>query len=180
MHIPLCQPFPASRPMPPFAETRRPGEVSSLSDRRSGAQVPPPADGNGRRIDADPVEERSIDRRLRSRHRIPPDPACEHRCRTVRSLTVEMLALSADRVRLRRDRRESACKVRQIAMYVCHVALRMPMRDVGLGFGRDRTTVSHACNVVEDRRDEPHFDALVSAIERVATLVFATGERDDA
>ncbi|SIR16563.1 dnaA protein helix-turn-helix [Rhizobium sp. RU20A] len=103
--------------------------------------------------------------------------ARDARCRMVRSLTVEMLALSADRVRLRRD---SACKVRQIAMYVCHVTLRMPMVEVGLGFGRDRTTVSHACNVVEDRRDEPHFDALISAIERVATLVFPIGDEPHA
>lgn len=98
------------------------------------------------------------------------------RCRTVRSLTVEMLALSADRVSLRRDRRDSSCKIRQIAMYVCHVALRMPMVEVGRGFGRDRTTVSHACHVIEDRRDEPQFDALLSAIERIATMIFPPEE----
>ena len=77
------------------------------------------------------------------------------------------------RQRVRRDRRRTACHVRQIAMYVCHVALEMPMHDIGEAFGRDRTTVAHACEVVEDRRDDPAFDEFVSAVERISTSVFA-------
>ena len=35
----------------------------------------------------------------------------------------------------------SVARVRQIAMYVAHVALGLSMNEVGRGFGRDRTTV---------------------------------------
>ena len=93
-------------------------------------------------------------------------------CRIVRQVAAEMLMLASDRVQMRRDRRRANCHVRQIAMYVCHVALGISLSDIGQAFGRDRTTVSHACGVVEDRRDDPAFDDFVSALERISTSVF--------
>lgn len=65
-------------------------------------------------------------------------------------------------------------RVRQIAMYVAHVVLRLTMSDVGRGFGRDRTTVVHACQTIEDLRDDPEFDRVVSMFERVASAAFRT------
>lgn len=65
-------------------------------------------------------------------------------------------------------------RVRQVAMYVAHVVLRLTMGDVGRGFGRDRTTVVHACQIVEDLRDDPDFDRVVSMFERVAFAAFRT------
>lgn len=65
-------------------------------------------------------------------------------------------------------------RVRQIAMYVAHVVLRLTMSEVGAGFVRDRTTVLHACQVVEDLRDDPEFDRVVHMIERVAFAAFRT------
>tara|TARA_R110002020_G_C15939363_1_gene744538 strand:- start:202 stop:615 length:414 start_codon:yes stop_codon:yes gene_type:complete len=97
-------------------------------------------------------------------------------CRIVRQMVSELLLLLGDRVMVRRDRRRLACHVRQISMYVCHVALRMPQQDIGAAFGRDRTTVSHACHVVEDRRDDRVYDEFVSAVERIVVAVFASGE----
>ena len=46
---------------------------------------------------------------------------------------------------------------------------------------RDRTTVGHACQVVEDRRDEPAFDAFVATLERLAAgiLNVLRGVRDE-
>lgn len=99
---------------------------------------------------------------------VPPGTAC----RIVRQLVVEMTALAGDRPLWRRDTRRSTCHVRQISMYVCHVVLRLSMADIGACFGRDRSTVGHACNVVEDRRDDAAFDAFVAAIERVVLSVF--------
>ncbi|AYD00160.1 transposase [Neorhizobium sp. NCHU2750] len=93
-------------------------------------------------------------------------------CRIVSQITAEMLGLLNDRVLVRRDRRRPACHVRQISMYVCHVALQMSFSDIGAAFGRDRTTVGHACHVVEDRRDDAAFDEFVSLIERLSTAVF--------
>lgn len=94
-------------------------------------------------------------------------------CRIVRQVTAEMLMLASDRVQMRRDRRRANCHIRQIAMYVCHVSLGISLSDIGQAFGRDRTTVSHACGVVEDRRDDPAFDDFVSALERISISVFA-------
>lgn len=93
-------------------------------------------------------------------------------CRIVRQLVLEMTALASERPLWRRDSRRSTCHVRQISMYVCHVVLQLSLSDIGAAFGRDRTTVGHACNVVEDRRDDAAFDAFVSAIERVVLSVF--------
>jgi hypothetical protein len=48
---------------------------------------------------------------------------------------------------------------RQVAMYLAHVVCGLSLTEVGTLFARDRTTVSHACTVVEDRRDDPELDA---------------------
>lgn len=65
-----------------------------------------------------------------------------------------------------------AAQVRQIAMYVAHVVLQLTMRQVGLGFQRDRTTVLHACHLVEDMRDDIEFDRIVAHVERVVAAAF--------
>lgn len=102
-------------------------------------------------------------------------------CRLVRQLTGEMVQLTGDRSLVRRDNRRTECHIRQIAMYVCHVELGIPMSDIGPCFGRDRTTVGHACQVVEDRRDEPAFDEFVAALERLTGSIFNAmkGIRDE-
>lgn len=63
-------------------------------------------------------------------------------------------------------------RVRQLAMYVAHVTLGLSMAEVGKGFGRDRTTVLHACHLIEDMRDEEEFDRIVVTTERVAKAAF--------
>jgi hypothetical protein len=75
---------------------------------------------------------------------------------------------------LRRSGRtdHGVARVRQIAMYVSHVVLRLSMNEVGYGFGRDRTTVLHACHLIEDMRDDQDFDCLVARTERVAFAAF--------
>lgn len=59
-------------------------------------------------------------------------------------------------------------RARQLAMYLAHVVLGERMTDIGMWFGRDRTTVSHACHVIEDLREDGAFDAEVCRLE--ATL----------
>lgn len=54
---------------------------------------------------------------------------------------------------------------RQVAMYMAHVAYGLSLTDVGSLFGRDRTTVAHACGIVEDRRDSPVFDRSMDRLE---------------
>lgn len=54
---------------------------------------------------------------------------------------------------------------RQIAMYIAHVGCGLTMKEAGELFGRDRTTVSHACLIVENRRDDPMFDRALDLLE---------------
>jgi len=58
-----------------------------------------------------------------------------------------------------------ATKARQIAIYLAHVLLSRPQHDIAEMFGRDRTTVAHATQAVEDRRDDPRVERLIERIE---------------
>jgi chromosomal replication initiation ATPase DnaA len=53
---------------------------------------------------------------------------------------------------------------RQIAMYLAHVAFGLSLTQVGQLFGRDRTTVAHACSVVEDLRDDATLDRALTVL----------------
>lgn len=53
---------------------------------------------------------------------------------------------------------------RQVAMYLAHVVCRIGLTEIGRAYGRDRTTVRHACGAVEDRRDDPDFDLTIELI----------------
>lgn len=55
---------------------------------------------------------------------------------------------------------------RQIAMYLFHVNCGASLTDTGRYFGRDRTTVAHACRTVENLRDDWMFDHSLALIER--------------
>jgi chromosomal replication initiation ATPase DnaA len=73
--------------------------------------------------------------------------------------------------------RMGAARARQLAMYLCHVALGRSLQAVGEVFGRDRTTVSYACGLIEDMRDEPAFDDELTALEQ--RIEAAIGGGDD-
>lgn len=62
--------------------------------------------------------------------------------------------------------RAPVAAARQMAMYLCHVLLEISMTDVGRYFGRDRTTVAHACAVVEDLRDDPAIEREIASLEQ--------------
>lgn len=54
---------------------------------------------------------------------------------------------------------------RQIAMYLSHTTFSLLLTEVGLHFKRDRSTVSHACAMIEDRRDNPEFELMLCQLE---------------
>jgi len=66
---------------------------------------------------------------------------------------------------------------RQIAMYLAHVSFGLSFDAVGRAFGRDRTTVAHACRVVEDGRDDIWFDCRVATIESICLGTSRRGDR---
>ena len=51
--------------------------------------------------------------------------------------------------------RAKVALARQVAMYLAHVGCGLSLTATGRLFERDRTTVAHACGVIEDRRDRP-------------------------
>jgi len=53
-------------------------------------------------------------------------------------------------------------------MYLAHVGFGLTLTSVGRLFERDRTTVAHACSVVEDYRDDANFDRTMELLEWVA------------
>lgn len=56
---------------------------------------------------------------------------------------------------------------RQMAMYLAHVHFQLSLTEVGRIFNRDRTTVAHACALVEDRRDDPAIESMMELFERI-------------
>ena len=60
---------------------------------------------------------------------------------------------------------------RQSAMYLAHVSFGLSFSEVARGFGRDRTTAAHACQLIEDRRDDPAVDALLGSLEAACGLL---------
>lgn len=58
----------------------------------------------------------------------------------------------------------AACVARQVAMYLTHVGYELSLTRVAQAFGRDRTTVSHACHQIEDMRDDAEFDEQMEAL----------------
>lgn len=60
---------------------------------------------------------------------------------------------------------------RQTAMYLSHVVGGLTLTDVGQQFHRDRTTVAHACRLIELRRDDPGFDRVLQLLEWILPVV---------
>ena len=58
-------------------------------------------------------------------------------------------------------------------MYVVYVGFGISLARVAVAFDRDRSTVAYACHQIEDRRDDPDFDAWLDALEN--TLRQASG-----
>jgi chromosomal replication initiation ATPase DnaA len=69
-----------------------------------------------------------------------------------------------------------AAQARQIAMYLCRVVYVMRLNDIGLAFGRDRSTAAHAVRRIEEAREDPDFDRRLSWLE--AALQRAGGVDD--
>jgi len=73
--------------------------------------------------------------------------------------------------------RAKIAHARQVAMYLAHVACGMSLTEVGRTFARDRTTVSHACGVIEDGRDDPTFDRVLELLEQVVRALLRPRDR---
>lgn len=57
-------------------------------------------------------------------------------------------------------------RARQISMYLAHTGLNWTQAYTGRVFGRDRSTVAHACKQVETMREDGLFDRRIGRLER--------------
>ncbi len=93
-------------------------------------------------------------------------------CEGMIDITAALFNVSSKEIRKPGRSSLGVSRVRQVAMYVAHVILRLNMTDIGRAFGRDRTTVLYACHLVEDLRDDTDFDRIITMTERVALAAF--------
>jgi chromosomal replication initiation ATPase DnaA len=89
----------------------------------------------------------------------------ESACRFIETLVATALGIRLAELRGRSRGRAAAAFARQTAMYLAHVHLGITLSEVGRTFGRDRTTVAHACAKIEDRRDDPKFERVLACLE---------------
>ena len=129
----------------------------------SNALQPPPSDES--------LPQTASKRAERRRGGLPDERALEL-CEGMIDIAAALFNVSSKDLRRAGRTSLDVSRVRQIAMYVAHVILRLNMTDVGRGFGRDRTTVLHACHLIEDLRDDEDFDRIVAMTERVALAAF--------
>lgn len=99
------------------------------------------------------IEARAVRRRLRS----PVDQLIEIVSVDFRVKPIDLLSPFREAAQI--------AFARQVAMYLAHTSLGMPMHGVGRAFGRQRQTVRHACHLVEDCRDGAAFDARLAGLE---------------
>ena len=89
----------------------------------------------------------------------------EQGARLVAGLTGDAMSLPPDLILARGRGSHEVCRARQVAMYLAHVGFGMSLARVAIAFGRDRSTVAHGCHLIEDRRDDPGFDAFMDQLE---------------
>lgn len=81
-------------------------------------------------------------------------------------LVTRTFAVDVDALRSRKRGSARAAFARQVAIYLSCTRLNLTLTETGHLFGRDRTTVAHACRVIEGLRDDPVLDATVAMLER--------------
>jgi hypothetical protein len=69
-----------------------------------------------------------------------------------------------------RPKTKRVARARQIAIYLAHVGFGLNYTHLGRAFGRDRTTIRHACRRIEDRRDGRGFDRALDCLEAALRL----------
>lgn len=84
---------------------------------------------------------------------------------TARRLVAGEFKVSEQELMARSRARAEVAFARQVAMYLAHVVYSLSYNDIAAMFGRERSTVAHACAVVEDARDDIALDERLDKLE---------------
>lgn len=63
------------------------------------------------------------------------------------------------------NRQAKEALARQIAMYLIHTIFSFPLNRIAPLFNKDKSTVSYACHLIEDKREASDFDDFVAKLE---------------
>jgi chromosomal replication initiation ATPase DnaA len=98
------------------------------------------------------------------------DAFSQRTCRVIARLAKEIVceAYAVSHAELLDGQRGSAqvAQARHVAMYLAHVVGQLTLNEVAIVFKKSRTTVSHCCTNIEDRRDSPIFDLQIEFMEK--------------
>ncbi len=95
------------------------------------------------------------------------------KCNFILHLVARAHGVDARALQAATRQRAPVALARQTAMYLAHVSCGLTLSETGRGFGRDRTTVAHACERTEDRRDAADTDLALDCLEAAIVEWFA-------
>ena len=116
---------------------------------------------------ADPLprEAKPLWERSASAPRGPGARAVQRLCDVVAIATAATFAVPVGELTSSSRRSPYVAFARQSAMYLAHVTFGLNYSEVARAFGRDRTTAAYACQLIEERRDDPAIDAMLGSLE---------------
>jgi chromosomal replication initiation ATPase DnaA len=97
----------------------------------------------------------------------------QHEAKLAAALAAFTLGIDPDAIVTDRRGTDAVAWARQVSMYLMYVTSGLSLAKVAAAFGRDRSTVAHACRIIEDRREDPAFDAWVDNLQSVFERLFA-------
>ena len=107
------------------------------------------------------------------------DPAvflASQRAGLAQAIVMQIYAVPLAEMRGPTRGRPRAAWARQIAIHLARSVFRMSCKQLAAEFGRDRSTISHACQVIRKKRqDDGEFDSTLCWME--AHLRHVTGQR---
>ncbi len=81
-------------------------------------------------------------------------------------IVMQVYAIPADEMRAPTRGRPLAARARQIAIHLARRVFQMSYKQLAAEFGRDRSTIIHACQVIRNQRaDNGEFDSTLCWME---------------
>lgn len=93
-------------------------------------------------------------------------------CKLIVTIIADQFDIPVDQMMCKTRACAKAARARQIAIYLAHTVFSIAYGHAADFFNRDRTTISHACKMIEDQRDDIEFDLKIEKME--AQLLAAT------
>lgn len=97
----------------------------------------------------------------------PSSALSQGRYHAIEALVAAAFAVPLGEVRAKSRRKAQTALARQSTMYLTHIVFGVSFTAIGSFAGRDRTTVAHACRRIEEMRENPRMDRVLSRLEDV-------------